>query len=280
VSDTIPEQGAARARASGGRPAVAALVLVLAVGLFAAAFWYVGGVDYVTGILGGGPGGTGGTPSGPAPGASASATTTPAGDQRPTDVPDAHAKRMYIEQIESEPQISRLQSGKTTGFTIDEVQEKSPNEKWVAITASFSTSPKTVKGVMAFSKAGSKWYFLWIQDLTGAAKTAAGLFTTPRLTEPEEPTSEEYEEAGITTVDQAVVDTILTSQAANQEFVAGILEGKYTAIALEKPVEGPGTLVIPVTATGATGEEKGSVTLIIKRIDGKDRTFVASFKKQ
>jgi hypothetical protein len=273
MSDTTSAPNGAHGKRAAGKSVGAALILVLAIAAFAAAFWYVGGVGYVAGIVGGGPvtPGTGGTASTPVPGASTA--------KRPTDVPDALARRMYIEQIESAPQIERLASGKTTGFTIDKVEDKGADQKWVAITASFTTQPKTMKGVMAFQKAGANWYFLWIQDLTGAADTAEGLLTTPKLTEPTEPTAEEYEEAGITTVDQAIVDAVLTSQAADQALVAGILDGTYTSIALEPAVEGPGTITIPITATGKS-ETKGSVTLLTKDIDGKARTFVASFKKQ
>jgi ABC-type amino acid transport substrate-binding protein len=290
VSDTTAVNGNS-AKKSGARPALAALVLVVAIAAFAAAFWYVGGLDYVSGVVGvdlaamlglGSSGAPGGLPgSVPATSTPSTSATGTASAGKPTDVPDALAKRMYIEQIESAPQIERLASGKTTAFTIDKVETKSPTETWIAITVDFTTEPKVMKGVMALSKAGANWYFLWIQDLTGAAKTAEGLLTTPKLTEPTEPTAEEYDEAGITTVDQAIIDAVLTSQAANQALVAGLVDGTYTSIALTAPVTGPGTLTIPVTATGPkAAATQGSVTLITKRIDGKDRTFVASFKKQ
>lgn len=187
---------------------------------------------------------------------------------------------MYIEQIQSAAQIARLASGQAIEFSIDKVEAKSPTETWVAITATFTTEPTPMKGVMAFSKAGANWYFLWIQDLTGASQTATGLLTTRKLTEPTQSTDEKFAQAGVKTLDQAVVDTILGSQAANQALVAGILDGTYKTIALAKPVQGPGTITIPVTATGASGTVKGSVTLVTKQIDGKDRTFVASFKKE
>jgi hypothetical protein len=253
------------------KPLLAALVLIVALGLFAAAFVYAGGMDYVTQLLAGGAA----TPTTPVP-------PKPPTSTKPADVPDALAKRMYIEQIESASSIERLAAGMTTGFTIDKVEDKSATEKWVAITANFTDAPTTMKGVMAFSKAGANWYFLWIQDLTGVAENADALLSTPLLTEPKEPTAEEYEEFGIKTVDQSVIDTVLTSQAANQALVQGILDGTYTTITCEKPVAGPGTITIPVTATatGAKGDTRGSVTLLIKMIDGKDRTFIASFKKQ
>jgi hypothetical protein len=277
MSDTTPAPNGAHKKKAGGKSVSAALILVLAIVAFAAAFTYVGGVDYVAGLFGGGPK----APGAGTPGTGTPATGTPgAPSGKPTDVPDALAKRMYIEQIESAVQIERLASGKTTAFTIDKVEAKGADQKWVAITAKFTTDPKTMKGVMAFQKAGANWYFLWIQDLTGAADTAEGLLSTPRLTEPTEPTDEEYAEAGIKTVDKSIVDAILTSQAANQALVAGILDGTYTSVALEPAVEGPGTVVIPVTATGSGTPAKGSVTLLVKDIDGKPRTFVASFKKQ
>jgi hypothetical protein len=277
MSDTTPAPNGAHKKKAGGKSVSAALILVLAIVAFAAAFTYVGGVDYVAGLFGGGPAAPGaGTPG---TGTPATGTGTAAGDKRPTDVPDALAERMYIEQIESAPRIERLAAGETTEFTIEKVQDKSPTEKWVVITAHFSTDPKTIQGVMCFSKAGANWYFLWIQDLTGAATTAEGLLTTPKLTEPSEPTAEEYEEAGVKTIDRAVIDTILSSQAANQAFVGGILDGTYTSVAVGKPAPGQQTITIPVTATGPSADMKGSITLVIKEIDGKPRTFVASFKK-
>jgi hypothetical protein len=279
MSDSISVSDGAHAKRAGNRTIGAALALVAAVTLFAAAFWFVGGVDYVAGLIGGGPETPATTPGAtPAPGSkSATATATPTPS---TDVPDALSRRMYIEQIESAPQIDRLAAGQTTGFTIDGVTVKSPTETWVAVTAKFTTAPTTMKGVMAFAKAGANWYFLWIQDLNGAASSAQGRFTTPKLTEPSEPTDEEFDEAGITTVDQGVIDSVLGAQAANQGLVAGILDGTYSTITLAKPLKGAGTITVPVTATGKAGEVKGSITLITKRIDGKERTFIASFKKQ
>lgn len=262
MSDTDPVTDAPPAKKAGSRTVVAAVLVVVALAVLAAAFWYVGGVDYVAALFGS-PAPVAVTPASD----STPATTTPG----PSDVPDALAKRMYMEQIESARHIDRLASGQTTEFTIDKVETKSPTETWVSISARFTTQPTTMKGVMAFSKAGGNWYFLWIQAAAG---------TSPKLTEPTEPTSEEYAEAGVKTVDQEVIDAVLGSQVANQALVVGILDGTYTTIALSKPVTGPGTIAIPVTASGGGGTVKGSLTLITKQIDGKDRTFVASFKKQ
>lgn len=271
MSDTIEAHHSAPVTKAGNRALSAALFLVLAVGLFAAAFVYVGGADYVGGLLGGGPSAPATTP----------AAVAPKPVAKPAEVSDALAKRMYIEQIESAASIKRLADGTCTGFTIDKVEEKSASEKWVAITAKFATAPNTMKGVMAFSLQGGKWYFLWIQDLSSVdVATPEGLLGSPKLTEPTEPTDEEYTEAGIKTVDNAVIAAILSSQAENQALVKGILDGDWTTIVLAKPETGQGTITVPVTATGTGGEVKGSVTLLTKQIDGKDRTFVASFKRQ
>jgi hypothetical protein len=264
-------------------PLVALLALVAALGVFGAAFVYAGGVDYVNKLMGSAPAAPSGTPARPLASATPPTTQPTQSTTQPatSDVPSALGKRMYIEQIESAPQISRLRDGLTTMFTVDAVDKRSGTETWVAITAQFATEPRTMKGVMAFTSVGGRHYFLWIQDLTGAASTPQGLMATKKLTEPTEPTAEEFAEAGVTTVDQGVLGTVIASQAANQSLVAGLLDGGYKTVTLSAPITGPGTVTIPIKASGGSKPEaSGSVKLVTKTIDGKDRTFVASFEAQ
>lgn len=269
------ENGAASPAGRKRSPLVALLILVLAIGVFAVAFFYAGGMDYVNQLMGAAPAGS--TPATTTPSVPQTSTVKPVA----TDVPTNLQKRMYIEQIESAYQIGRLANGETTMFTVDKVSKQSDTETWLSITAQFATEPKTMKGVLAFTQVGGKYYFLWIQNLTGAAATPDALMTTQLLTEDTAVTEEQLASVGVKSIDQGVLNTIISSQAENQSFVAGLVDGSYSIVTLKTPVTGPGTVTIPVTLSGGKAPEaNGSVKLITKQIDGKDFTFVASFEKQ
>jgi hypothetical protein len=251
------------------KPLLALIVLIVALGLFAAAFFYAGGMDYVNQLLGN----TGGAVGRPAPKPGATAPSY-------TGVPAAVERRMYIEQIESAPRIARLAAGEGTEITFNAVASKTATETWVAVTARFNKEPATINGVMCFEKVAANWYFMWLQEYVGAGAADADALTQLPLHEPYDPTNEEYAEFNITTVDQGVIDAVILSQSADQALVKGIMDGTYTSLTLDKPEKGVGTIRIPVTLTGSAGSVKGAITLLTKMIDGKDRTFVASFKKQ
>lgn len=266
-----PNEGVPPAKAKlKPKPLLAALVLVAAIGLFAAAIFYAGGMDYVNQLLGNTGRGQVGRPA-PKPGATAPSYT---------GVPAAVERRMYIEQIESAPRIARLANGEGTEITFNAVASKTASETWIAVTAKFNKEPTSIDGVMAFERVAANWYFMWLQEYPGAGEVGADYLTQLPLHEPYDPTNEEYAEFNITTVDQGVIDAVILSQSADQALVKGILDGTYTSLKLDTPEKGVGTIRIPVTLTGSAGEVKGAITLLTKEIDGKDRTFVASFKKQ
>jgi hypothetical protein len=251
----------------------AVLVVVLALAIFGAAFYYAGGMEFVQSLLGGSPSKPGvGTPAASQP-ASASAS-------RSIDAADlTAAKIVYAEQIESQVNIGRLAAGDITRFTVDKVDVRA-NEALVSITATFKDKTKAA-GAMRFVKAGDLWYFTTITGLR-SAKTGgfADSVSSGSAIAPTMSADEKLAAVGVKEPDAGVLATIAEQQKLNQSIVTALLAGEYKTYELGKPETGASTFTIPVTIGGPKESGvKASIVLISKNVEGKDRIFITTFKK-
>lgn len=259
-----PERGS-------GRVTLAVLVFILAVALFGAAFYFLGGMDLVAPFLGGGVA----TPvKQPAASGSTSASITP------TPFDAALGKRMYVEQVESQGNLGRLAGGKIATLTVDGVAIKG-GAAVVSLNASF-VDGTSATGAMQLVKRGSSWFFFSItgmrDDKTGGL---ADSVNSAASMEQSETLALEFRQAGIRSVDAAVVRTLFDQQSANQEVFNGLLDGRYVACGFGKPVRGAGTVTVPTTLVGKSGPfDRGSVVLIRKTVAGTDLLFLAKFVKK
>jgi Domain of unknown function (DUF4878) len=252
---------------------LAVLVFVLALVIFGAAFYYAGGMELVQPLLGGGlvsPSGTG-TPAASTP-ASASVNSLPAG------VDTNMIKRMYVEQIESASNIERLAAGQFKSITIDKVVMRGDSDADVAITAELKDGTKA-GGVIQVVKRGGNWYFFSITGLGNTGGLSASINTAQSM-ETSEALASEASEAGVKTFDEDVMATMASQQAANQEIVAGFVDGSVTKLVFGSPQAGAGTVSLPITASGPkSAAYEGSALLVTKTVDGVQRTFLTTFKK-
>lgn len=272
--DTNPNEGTHQVKGkSRSKSLVALLVLVVALVLFGAAFVWAGGMDYVTELMGGGAAKpVANVPAKPKP-------TTPA-VTTPSEVPDEFGKRLYLEQIESATNIKKLGAGDIVSFKVTSVTP-SADRTMVYITATFKDGTSAPGAIMTKQVDGA-WYVFRVTGLrTGDTGGSANTVNPNGQTLLDETISIEaqMQRAGVVTIDTDVVATLLSEQRSNQEIIKGILDGTYDGFTVGAPQAGPGTIALEIQLTGKA-TAKGSVTLLTKQVDGRDRTFVASFKKQ
>jgi len=245
-------------------PAVAALVLVVALGLFAAAFVYAGGMDYVTGLLGGTPTNTTEQPTTPSTPSTPTTTTTeptqsveptaPAGPEGYALDPAAKA-RMFNEQVASRETLTELADGKFASITMGTPAVSGADAR-VPVTATYKAGG-SFSGTLLLKKYENAWYFAAI------ARGGNSLSVKPASVG----------------VDTGVVDTIVADQRANQELISEIVSGQYSGLTLGAPEGGAGTKSIPVTMATGSGSESGRIVLVSAKAGGKTYWFVTSFKK-
>jgi hypothetical protein len=260
------------------------LILLIALAVFGAAMWYTGGIDYVMGLLGGA---TPGSPNTSQPAASAAASSTASSStgslNLPAGVDEALAKRMYVEQIESTNNLAKMAKGDVARFAINGV-DATDTTATISLSVSFKDGT-SAPGVMYLVKRSGSWYFLAIggMNLPNASGLAGGVATggSTEITEQNLPdVAEGMSQAGISTFDLGVINTILSQQTVNQPMLQALVGGTYNTMELGAPTAGLGTASVPVTLTGKGGASaKGQLALIAKTIDGHDFTFLTTFKK-
>jgi hypothetical protein len=275
MSDTTPAPNGAHAKKAGSKSVNAALVLVLAIAAFAAAFWYVGGVDYVAGLFGGGPKVPGpATPSKPVPGKPATpATPVPEPAVEPTSsvgqvdaggvqagggtsgyaLDPAAKRRMFYEQVASRETITELVEGKFASFALGTPSGTGASRS-IPVTATYKAGG-SFSGTLLLKRYGGAWYFAAI------ARSGNSLSVTPSSPG----------------VDMAVVNTIVAQQTTNQGLISGIVAGDYDTLAPGTPYGGAGTKTIPIDLTGSPSRT-GRIVCVRKVVGPKTYWFITSFK--
>jgi hypothetical protein len=272
MSDIAIEGGSASSRS---KVLLGGLVLVVAIALFAAAFIYAGGVDIVTKLLA--TTGLFQTAAAPTP----PPAKTPAAPAVVVTVPgEDFGKRMYAEQLESATNIHKLATGDITSFAVSKVEKNATGTvAAVYITAKFSDG-RTGPGAITLWQDSGNWYVMAIEGMrlpAGGAEVSVDVLEPDWAVDWKRPLAEVMASAGVKTFDQGVVDTLLAEQKADQDVTKAIMDGTYNACALGEPIKGAGTITIPVDLTGKQSA-KAQVTIITKRIDGRDRLFITGFK--
>jgi hypothetical protein len=243
------------------------LLLLVAAGVAVAAFFYVGGMDYVSTLWpASGPAKPAGTPA-----VSATPTATAVSGTQ-----DEFARRMYVEQLESRAVLQRMADGEIDSLAIKRVL-MGETTATVEILAAFKDGTRA-DGAISLLKSGDAWYLF---SLTGLRKgETPGMSTAVESAEAIEAShgvEAAAAELGVKTFDQGVIDTLLAEQSKHQTQVNTILDGTYNAINLTTANQGVGTVTIPVTMTGPNSKTAtGEIVLIRKDIDGQTRTFLTT----
>jgi hypothetical protein len=259
-----------------------ALVVVL-IAAFAAAFYYFGGASLVSGLMASvfAPG----KPSGPTPFASsapgssapaAEATSSSSGLKLPAGVDEAFAKRMYVEQLESEANIQKLVGGKVAEFTMSAATTVAGGTE-LPIRATFKDKTPG-DGILGLASKQGNWYFAFI---SGKRAGKTGGLADSVSNDPTEALAANSETAlASKTVDNDVLNTILAEQVKNQEVLTAIAAGTFTKLKVDSVTPGQGTATLGITLTGPNNASmKGRILCISKSIDGTDTWFVTSFSK-
>jgi hypothetical protein len=228
------------------------VVLLVAAGAFAAAFYWVGGASGVSALLGIGAQSGAGAPK-RANGASATSIVA-------TLPPEAEAL-MYSEQLESQPYLAKLADGEVVSLTL--------GEPWVA--ASTAGVPvkvalkdgTIVSGDLTLRKYNGVWYFVSIH---GAS-------------------DKDSDDVGPGSLDSSIVRVITSEQAApaTQDLIKnGLLGGGYKVVVIDGDVTGSGTKTVNVDLSGGSdsGTEHGRFVLIQKVDGAQTYWFIARFEKQ
>jgi len=259
------------------------LLVLLALAVLAGAVYYVGGVDYVKSLFSGGAG-SGSGDTNPAAAAVPTATAPAVSTtqlQLPAGVTEDLAKRMYVEQIQSQVNLNKMAAGEIQRFDVTKVtQSKNRDAAAIMVTAHFSDG-SSAPGVIQLVKPAGAWYFMSFTGLnpptasgyaepTNQGTVAFGLQSNQKV----------IADSGVTTFDYGVINTFLAEQTANQEYIVAIVDGSLTTVGLGAPAKGAGTTTVPTNMTGSAPKPvAGEAVLIHTTVGGEQLTFLTSFRE-
>jgi len=274
---SAPVQATSRSR---GRVLLPVLLFLLAIAVFGAALYFVGGVDYVNTLFSSVTGGSPSKPSTPAAAVVPTPTPTPVatGLVLPPGVSEELAQRMYVEQIESQANLEKMADGEIVSFEITSVETK--NERSAVFVRARFADGSAAPGVIQFVRIEGIWYFMSITGLRpsnvgGSAET----IQRGSVEDGERSNAEVIAESGVTVFDEAVMTTVLEQQRANQSIIVAMIDGSLTDLKLGAPGKGAGTTTVPSTLTGPkSAPVAGEAVLIHKSVDAEDLTFLTMFR--
>jgi hypothetical protein len=251
-----------------------------------AAVYFVGGMDFVKTLIpkvwpSGQQGNTAPVaPSGTA--ATATSTPQPASGQLilPPGVSEDLAKRMYVEQIQSQTNLKKMAAGEISSLRVTSVRtDKKKSRAEILVAARFSDG-SSAPGVIQLVKPDATWFFM---SITGLSTTqVSGSATTVQkgsIAEGEQDNAKVIADSGVTDFDYGVINTFLGQQMANQSIIVSIVDGVLTDIVLGVPKDGAGTTSVPSALTGKNAAAAdGDAVLIDKTVAQEDLTFLAMFR--
>lgn len=233
---------------------------VVAIGLFAAAFYYFDGMSLVDSIL------DGDTPV--ATDDSSEPDETPISTEPdeptltlPTGMSESFALRVWQEQIDSQSNISRLINGEITSIEITSTVIDGDSAE-LGIVVEGSDGP-SVQGVIGMSQFDGKWYFNYVHEIKSTLAA--------------EPDGTEL--PGVEDVDVELLNTIISEQAASSEVLEEYATGVVSRVDVVDIVEGPDTITLKLEMTETHEQGSGEVVLISRTLDGKQYWFIARFTK-
>jgi hypothetical protein len=262
---------------------VAGLLVVFFLAAFAAAFYYLGGAQVVSDVMALAGFGAAPAPVAPAPApaapaskpASASAeATSPL--QLPEGVDEEFARRMYLEQLESQANIVKLVGDRVSSIAFGRIARNADGTD-VVTKVSFRDGT-SAQGVLGLAEKQGSLFFV---SITGKRVTATGGDADTVAADGDSGLAGDPEAAlASRTVDQDVLGTIVEQQLKSQEIFKGIVDGTFTEVTVDGVKKDFGTARLDVTFSGPRGGSvKGRVLCIQKRIDGQDTWFITSFNK-
>jgi len=274
---------------SGSKVLITVLFVILALAILGGAVYYVGGVDYVKSLFSAAPtpAGGSGNAAGAAPTSTPDATSTPVavlGTELllPPGVTPNLAKRMYVEQIQSQQNLVKMAEGLITRFDVTSITMSKKKDKAAVFVIAYFQDGSSAPGVIQWVKPDGAWYFMSFTGLRSPTVTGeADSVNIGTIAEGEQANAKVIAESGVTVFDYGVINTMLAEQTANQALVAELIDGSMTQMTLGVPVAGFGITSVPSTMTGKSiAPLPGEAMLIHQTVDYEDLTFLTSFRKK
>lgn len=234
---------------------IAVLFAVLAVLLFAAAFYLLDGMQLVQDLLGKAeqPDVVVETPG--------VVVTSNEGLVLPKGMPQEFALRLWQEQIDSQANTRRLVDGEVESILITRVTQTG-DDAVLDITAAFADGP-SVQGTLEMQRYSGQWYFA---RLSGLRSDSAPATETPL--------------PSIEDVDIELLSTIVEQQSRSAAVLEEYATGVVKEIVIDRIIDGPGTVTIKIEMNETHEEGYGELILIEKSINGEPHWFVARFTKE
>jgi hypothetical protein len=249
------------------------LVVLLALGAFVGVLFYGGGLDAAKQFYAGYMRGSSASPTPSTASTSADATANLS--------PEAleAAKYVYAEQIESQVNLDKLADGQVSIVRVGTVDTQS-DESLVNVTVVFKDGT-SAPGALRFRRVGGVWYF---ETITGLRSGASGgsADTVQDATDAAEPVGADAKlaEVGVKEPDPGVLSTFAEQTKVNQPLFRDLMAGEYASYVVGVPVAGANTFTIPITMKGTAESTAGAtMVLVAKTVEGEDRVFLTTFKK-
>jgi hypothetical protein len=239
---------------------VALIIAVLAIGAFAYAVVWSGGIDQVTALIGPylGLSSKAAAPAKTAaPGSAAGKSPADSSQMAAVALPAWAQTTMYEEQLTSQVGITSMVDDKVKSFVFAK-PVAAENGVQVPLKATFRDG-KTHSGTISLIKIDEAWFFAGLD--TGVAK----------------------EVPSTSAVDESVVDLITKEQAAptSQDALKAFADGSTTGMDVVSVVPGMNTASLNVVLHGGAYEGKAGRFVCVKKADGLDDFwFVTGFSWQ
>ncbi|MDP2182300.1 MAG: hypothetical protein Q8K99_07000 [Actinomycetota bacterium] len=245
----------------------AAIILVLALAAFAAAFYFLDGMSLVEDLLGGSETTNNLIPAKP------TETTETATLRLPPGMTEEFALRIWQEQIDSQANILKLVDGQVESMTVSKVTQ-SGDRATLDIAAQFSDGT-SAPGQLGMRSFGGKWYFAYVSGMRRGE--SGGLADDVGSGAGVEPTSAV---PAVADVDVPLVNTILEQQATSSAVLEEYATGAVKSVRVADRVVSAGTVTLDIVMNESHETGYGQIVLISKQFDGETHWFVAKFTKR
>jgi|GEM_PF-2687960 len=259
--------------------ALAAVFMVVAVGAFAAAFYYLDGMSVIDSLFNGEPvtnaNASDSTSGDSTSTQSANPATSGADDTElrlPPGMSEEFALRIWQEQIDSQVNIAKLIDGEIERLVIDSV-EQDGDVATLAVSAEF-TDGTSAPGELGMRLFGGNWYAAYITGLRGAQTGGSADSVSPGDSGPSD-----TDLPSLGDVDVPLLNEMLAQQASSAAVLEEYATGQVEAVRILDVVEGAGTYVLEIEMDETHETGRGKIVLISRVLDSGRHWFFAKFTK-
>jgi len=237
---------------------IAAIALVVAAGLFAAAFIAFDG-SQVAGDLWSQVANLGADDARRAVGEPTPVTRDDL--LLPEGMPEEFALRLWQEQIESQRVITQLVNGEVVSLVVTDV-ERGDEEAKLSATITLKDGT-TVPGVIGLRKYAGSWFISY-----ASAQRNGEIAEAPKTRLP-----------AVSDVDVELLNTIIAEQTKSKAVTQDYVDGKIRSVSIRGVTMGPNTATIGLELNEESEEGYADFVALKKQVDGEDVWFLARFNE-